>query len=74
MEVVENIILNELMDSGIAESVLEEYQVAPPPSKLPAYIPEIDLENLPAIDLNRFLGQGKSDYTTWVKGMHKYEN
>jgi tetratricopeptide (TPR) repeat protein len=28
----------------------------PPSPKLPAYFPEIDLEGIPAIDLNRFLG------------------
>jgi len=29
----------------------------PPSPKLPAYIPEIDLEGIPEIDLNRFLGK-----------------
>ena len=28
----------------------------PPSPKLPAYIPEIDLEGIPAIDINRYLG------------------
>ena len=30
--------------------------INPPSPKLPAYIPEIDLEGAPSIDLNRFLG------------------
>ena len=30
--------------------------VTPPSPKLPAYIPEVDLEGIPAIDINRFLG------------------
>lgn len=33
---------------------------SPPSPKLPAYIPEIDLEGIPIIDLNRFLGSATS--------------
>jgi tetratricopeptide (TPR) repeat protein len=33
---------------------------SPPSPKLPAYIPEIDLEGIPPVDLNRFLGKALS--------------
>jgi tetratricopeptide (TPR) repeat protein len=39
----------------------ETSQPSPPSPKLPAYIPEIDLEGIPAIDLNRFLGGAMPD-------------
>ncbi|MDA0167659.1 hypothetical protein OJ998_01055 [Solirubrobacter taibaiensis] len=35
---------------------LEQIRPKPPSGKLPAYFPEIDLEGVPAIDLNRYLG------------------
>ena len=34
--------------------------VTPPSPKLPAYVPEVDLEGIPAIDINRFLGDALS--------------
>ena len=36
---------------------LQAIRPNPPSPKLPAYIPEIDLEGIPEIDLNRFLGK-----------------
>lgn len=35
---------------------MEAVLPSPPSPKLPAYLPEIDLEGIPPIDLNRFLG------------------
>lgn len=38
----------------------QEVRPSPPSPKLPAYFPEIDLEEIPAMDLNRFLADALS--------------
>lgn len=45
----------------------EALRPSPPSPKLPAYIPEIDLEGIPVIDLNRFLGGAASRDTYAVE-------
>jgi tetratricopeptide (TPR) repeat protein len=55
---VEQECVQELLQSGVLRQELDTYQPLALPSKLPAYVPEIDLESLPVLDLNRFLGQG----------------
>jgi hypothetical protein len=41
-----------------------------PPPKLPAYFPEIDLEEIPAIDINRFLGNVPSPDSPTARWRH----
>ncbi len=52
-------LLAKLLQGGVAKRELMAFAPRRVPSKLPAYVPEVDLENLPAIDLNRFLGQSE---------------
>jgi hypothetical protein len=40
----------------VLEEPLDEVAPLPPSPKLPPYFPEIDLEGIPTIDLNRYLG------------------
>jgi tetratricopeptide (TPR) repeat protein len=48
----------------ITDELNRDLRPSPPSPKLPAYIPEIDLEDIPTIDLNRFLGKTPSrDYS-----------
>jgi tetratricopeptide (TPR) repeat protein len=44
-------------DEEVASGCLSQVRPNPPSPKLPAYIPEIDLEGIPGIDINRFLGK-----------------
>jgi tetratricopeptide (TPR) repeat protein len=46
----------ELLAGAAQGTGLETIAPSPPSPKLPAYLPEIDLEGIPPIDLNRFLG------------------
>jgi tetratricopeptide (TPR) repeat protein len=55
-------IVQQLIDEGIpictlprASAKEAQLQLSSPAPKLPAYIPEIDLEDVPAVNLNRFL-------------------
>ncbi|HKR11336.1 MAG TPA: hypothetical protein VJT15_04720 [Pyrinomonadaceae bacterium] len=61
-EVREDLLNEEAMDVVTIASVqsgesVQDVRPNPPSPKLPAYIPEIDLEGIPEIDLNRFLGK-----------------
>jgi tetratricopeptide (TPR) repeat protein len=49
----------QLVPEGKSRSrlVIEDCRPNAPSPKLPAYFPEIDLEGIPSIDLNRFLGK-----------------
>ena len=44
-------------EDPLSQVDFEEFRPTPPSPKLPAYLPEIDLEGVPKIDLNRFFGR-----------------